>query len=50
VAVALSLMEKPSQAALRVDLRNIDYSTSGGFNAAALIVVGILVALYAVWW
>jgi SSS family solute:Na+ symporter len=50
VAVVLSLMEKPSQAALRVDLRNIDYSTSGGFNAAALIVVGILVALYAVWW
>jgi len=50
VAVVLSLMEKPSQAALRVDLRNIDYSTSVGFNAAALIVVGILVALYAVWW
>ncbi|MEO8063745.1 MAG: sodium/sugar symporter [Pseudomonadota bacterium] len=50
VAVALSLMEKPSQAALRVDLRNIDYSTSVGFNAAALIIVGVLVALYAVWW
>jgi SSS family solute:Na+ symporter len=50
VAVVLSLMEKPSQAALRVDLRNIDYSTSGGFNVAALIIVGTLVALYAVWW
>jgi solute:Na+ symporter, SSS family len=50
VAVVLSLMEKPSQAALRVDLRNIDYSTSGGFNVAALVIVGTLVALYAVWW
>jgi SSS family solute:Na+ symporter len=35
---------------LRVDLKNIDYSTSSGFNIAALIVVGILVALYATWW
>jgi SSS family solute:Na+ symporter len=50
VAVVLSLMEKPSQAALRVDLRNIDYSTSGGFNVAALVIVGTLVALYAIWW
>jgi SSS family solute:Na+ symporter len=50
VAVVLSLMEKPSQAALRVDLRNIDYSTSAGFNVAALTIVGVLVALYAVWW
>ena len=50
LAVVLSIMEKPSEKALRVDLRNIDYSTSGGFNIAALAVVGILIALYATWW
>ena len=50
VAIVLSLMEKPSEKALRVDLKNIDYSTSTGFNVAALVVVAILVALYATWW
>ena len=29
---------------------DIDYSTSAGFNVAALGVVAILVALYAVFW
>ncbi len=50
IAVALSLMQPPSQAALRVELKDIDYSTSTGFNVAALVVIGILVALYATWW
>ena len=50
VAIALSLMEKPREAALRVDLKNIDYSTSAGFNIAAVIIVAILATLYAVWW
>ena len=36
--------------ALRVELKNIDYSTSTGFNVAAVIVAAILVALYAIWW
>ena len=50
IAVVLSLLEKPKGPALRVELRNIDYSTSTGFNVAAVIVAAILVALYAIWW
>jgi SSS family solute:Na+ symporter len=50
IAIVLSLLQPPRQTALRVDLKNIDYSTSTGFNIAAFIVTAILVALYAVWW
>jgi SSS family solute:Na+ symporter len=50
IAIVLSLMERPREAALTVDLKNIDYSTSAGFNIAALLVTVILIALYAVWW
>ena len=50
IAVVLSLMQKPSEAALRVELKQIDYSTSTGFNIGAAVVTLILVALYAVYW
>jgi SSS family solute:Na+ symporter len=50
VAALISLMQPKREAALRVDLKNIDYSTSAGFNAGAAVVVAILVALYALWW
>ena len=50
IAVMISLMQKRRETALRVDLKNIDYSTSAGFNLAAMVVTAILIALYAVWW
>ena len=50
IAIVLSLLQAPSKAALRVELKNIDYSTSAGFNVGAVVVIGILIALYAVWW
>jgi SSS family solute:Na+ symporter len=50
IAIVLSLLEKPRETALRVELKNIDYSTSTGFNIAAVIVTVILIALYALWW
>jgi SSS family solute:Na+ symporter len=50
IAVVLSLLQAPRQTALRVDLKNIDYSTDAGFNVGAIIVIVILIALYAVWW
>jgi SSS family solute:Na+ symporter len=50
IAIVLSLLQPPREAALTVDLKNIDYSTSRGFNIAALIVTVILIALYAIWW
>jgi SSS family solute:Na+ symporter len=50
IAIVLSLMERPREVALKVDLKNIDYSTGPGFNIAALAVTVILIALYATWW
>jgi SSS family solute:Na+ symporter len=48
--VLLSLLQTGRDPALRVDLKNIDYSTSAGFNLAALAVTLILIALYVTWW
>jgi solute:Na+ symporter, SSS family len=51
IAVALSLLwPRRDGAALKVDLKQIDYSTSSGFNLAALTVTAILIALYTIWW
>jgi solute:Na+ symporter, SSS family len=50
IAIVLSLLQAPRESALRVDLKQVDYSTSMGFNVAALAVTAILVALYGVWW
>jgi SSS family solute:Na+ symporter len=50
IAIVLSLAQRPREAALTVELKNIDYSTSTGFNIAALLVTVILIALYATWW
>jgi SSS family solute:Na+ symporter len=50
IAVALSLMQTRRDPALRVELKNIDYSTSAGFNVAALIITAILIGIYATWW
>jgi SSS family solute:Na+ symporter len=50
LAVLLSLLERPREAALRVDLKNIDYSTGAGFNIAAVVVAIVLIVLYTTWW
>ena len=50
VAAVISLAQPRPEAALRVDLKNIDYSTSTGFNVGAGIVAAILIAFYALWW
>jgi SSS family solute:Na+ symporter len=50
IAIVISLLQHRSEAALRVDLKNIDYSTSAGFNIAALVITAILIGLYATWW
>jgi len=50
IAVVISLMTPKSTAALRVDIDNVDFSTGRFFNVAALIVVGTLAVLYAIWW
>jgi SSS family solute:Na+ symporter len=50
IAIVISLLQPPRQTALRVELRDIDYSTSTSFNVAAVIVTVILIGLYATWW
>jgi len=50
LAVALSLLQPRRTAALKVDIKQIDYSTSLGFNLGALAVIAILSVVYAVWW
>ncbi len=50
IAIVLSLLQPRRTAALRVELKGIDYSTSRGFNLAALIVIVILAFLYWRFW
>ena len=49
-AIVISLLQPRRSAALRVELKGIDYSTSGGFNIAAVIVMVILTLLYWRFW
>ena len=50
IAVVISLVSPRRETALRVDIKNVDFKTSTSFNAAALIIVAILAALYYTWW
>ena len=50
LAVAVSLVEKPKPATSTIDVGGVDYSTTSGFNLAALAIVAILCALYAIFW
>ncbi len=49
-AIAVSLMFPNRQKTSTIDVTDVDYSTSTGFNIASVIVVGILVLLYATFW
>jgi SSS family solute:Na+ symporter len=50
LAVAVSLLMPNAADRNRIDNSGVSYTTSRGFNVAALAVVMILVALYATWW
>jgi SSS family solute:Na+ symporter len=50
IAIVLSLLQRPQEPSLKVDLQNIDYSTTAGFNIAALVITAVLIVLYAIWW
>ena len=50
VAVMVSLQERNVDQPGAVELDDIDFSTTVGFNFAALAVTLILVALYVTWW
>jgi solute:Na+ symporter, SSS family len=50
LAVVISLLQKPKPKTSTIDVSNIDYSTTVGFNLAAVAIGAILCALYAIWW
>ena len=50
IAVAISLMSPQKEAAMRVDIKNVDFKTGTGFNVASLIVILVLAFLYYTWW
>jgi len=50
LAVVISLASPPRTTALKVDIKNVDFKTGTGFNIAALLIVGVLGALYYIWW
>jgi len=50
IAVVISLASPKRETALRVDIKNVDFSTGTGFNIASLIVIAILAWLYIMWW
>jgi SSS family solute:Na+ symporter len=50
IAVVLSLLQPRRDPVLRIDLKQIDYSMSAGFNLAALVVTAILIGIYVAWW
>lgn len=49
-AMIVSLMGKQQQVEKPVNLSEVNFSTSGGFNIASLAVVLILIAFYYAWW
>lgn len=50
IAVLVTLSEKKGRQPSAIDLKDIDFHTSGGFNLAGVAVTLILVALYVTWW
>ncbi|MEA2423783.1 MAG: solute:Na+ symporter, family [Thermoleophilaceae bacterium] len=50
LAVVVSLATKPRPGVDTIDTVGVRYKTSTGFNAGALGVILILIALYATWW
>jgi solute:Na+ symporter, SSS family len=50
LAIGVSLVQKPAPPSLAIELKNIDYSTSTGFNIAAAVIVIVLIVLYTTWW
>jgi SSS family solute:Na+ symporter len=50
LAIIVSLATKPKPGVDTIDTVGVRYKTSTGFNAGALGVILILIALYATWW
>jgi SSS family solute:Na+ symporter len=50
IAIVISIVQGNREQPDAIDLRDIDFSTTNGFNVAGVAVALILAALYATWW
>jgi SSS family solute:Na+ symporter len=50
IAVGISLAAPKRETALRVDISNVDFRTSTGFNIASVLIIAILAGFYIMWW
>ena len=50
LAVVISLLQTRREGALKVEIKQIDYSTTAAFNVAALAITAILIGIYWKWW
>ena len=50
LAVVISLLQGRRELALKVEIKQIDYSTTAAFNVAALAITAILIGIYWTWW
>lgn len=50
LAVVISLLQTRRAGALKVEIKQIDYSTTAAFNVAALAITAILIGIYWKWW
>jgi len=50
IAIGISLASPKRETALRVDIKNVDFTTGTGFNVASLLIVAVLAGLYYMWW
>ena len=50
VGIGVSAIQRAEPHPAAVDYKEIDTTTSSGFNIASLVIVLLLAALYATWW
>ena len=50
LAIAISLMSPQKEAAMSVDIKNVDFRTGTGFNVASIFIIVVLAWLYYTWW
>ena len=50
IAVCVTLLENSGEQTNAINLKEVEYSTSRGFNLSALVITLILIGFYTTWW